>query len=202
MAAYTELVQKLIKELSRFPGIGPRSAERMVFHILRSDKLWVNQLSETILRVKEEIFFCQKCNNLSEEEVCHICSDQKRDKSIICVVEEPKDIIFLEKSKSFTGLYHVLLGALSPLNGVGPKELKIKELMDRVAQSEVKEIIVATNCTTDGEATALYLQKILSPFEKKISRIACGVPRGSNLEYVDQDTLACAVAGRIAMISS
>ncbi|RLI97070.1 MAG: recombination protein RecR [Candidatus Aenigmatarchaeota archaeon] len=196
MSAYSELVQRLVKELSRLPGIGPRSAERIVFHVLKLDEGRVKLLSDLLLKVKKEVFFCQICNNLSEDKICHICRDEAREQNIICVVEEPKDVISLEKSGSFKGVYHVLLGALSPLSGVGPKELKIKELEERIKKGSIEEVIIATNFNTEGEATALYLAKILKPYSIKITRIARGIPIGSNLEYVDRDTLACAVGGR------
>ena len=196
MSAYSELVQRLVKELSRLPGIGPRSAERIVFHVLKLEEGRVKLLSDLLLKVKKEVFFCQICNNLSEDKICHICRDEAREQRIICVVEEPKDVISLEKSGSFKGVYHVLLGALSPLSGVGPKELKIKELEERIKKGSIEEVIIATNFNTEGEATALYLAKILKPYSIKITRIARGIPIGSNLEYVDRDTLACAVGGR------
>ena len=199
MSAYSELVQKLVKELSFLPGIGPRSAERIVFYLLKSNERYVSRLSELLLQVKERVFFCETCNNLSENTICRICQDETRNHKAICVVEEPKDVIFLEKSGSYKGIYHVLLGALSPLSGVGPKELKIKELVERVKQNSIEEVIIATNFNTDGEATALYLAKILKTYKVKITRIARGIPVGSNLEYVDQDTLACAISGRQEM---
>jgi recombination protein RecR len=196
MAAYSELIQKLIKELSRFPGVGARSAERMVFSLLRSDRQWSKTLADLIVAVKESVFFCDVCNNLAEEAICHICRDETRDTSILCVVEEPKDVIAVEKSKGYHGLYHVLLGALSPLNGVSPKDIKIDDLIARVSEGGFKEIVIATNVNTDGETTSLYLQKLLTPFGLRLTRIACGVPRGSSLEYIDQETLACALTDR------
>jgi len=196
MATYTDLVQKLIKELSRLPGIGPRSAERIIFYLLRSSDSQATLLSELITQVKEHVHFCEVCNNLSENYTCSVCQDETRDKHIVSVVEEPKDVVFLEKCGKFNGVYHVLLGALSPLNGIGPKDLKIKELEEKVAREKIDEIIVATNFNADGEATALYLKKILKPYNLKITRIARGIPTGSNLEYVDQETLAYAIAGR------
>lgn len=198
--SYTDLVQRLIKELSRFPGIGPRSAERIVFHMLKSEDVWVKQLADLMVSTKESVYFCSVCNNLSEKTICHICSDDNRDETILCVVEEPKDVIFIEKSGGFKGRYHVLLGALSPLSGVGPKELKIKELFERLRKEPVKEVILATNFNTDGETTALYLAKHIKPLGIRITRIARGVPTGSNLEYVDHDTLAYALEGRKEMI--
>ena len=200
MSAYSELVQKLVKELSRLPGIGPRSAERIVFYLLKSDKVYVKLLSDLLLKVKEEVFFCQVCHNLSEDKLCHICRNETRDHRTICVVEEPKDVISLEKSGGFKGVYHVLLGVLSPLSGIGPKELKIRELEERVKEGGVQEIVLATNFNTDGEATALYLLKVLKPYGVKLTRIARGIPLGSNLEYVDHDTLACAIEGRQEML--
>ncbi len=197
MDGYSDIIRSLINELTAFPGIGPKSAERMVFYLLRSEKKWAYRLSDLIKKVKEDVFFCKICHNLSESSVCRICGDDTRDKSLICVVEEPKDVIFVENTKSYNGLYHVLLGALSPLNGIGPSDLKIKELLNRVETGGIEEIILATNCNAEGEATAFYLQKILKPFGIKITRIACGVPKGSNLEYVDSETLARAVSARV-----
>jgi recombination protein RecR len=196
MPAYSDKIQKLIKELSRFPGVGPRSAERMVFYLLKTDAAWTKTVAEALIDVKESVFFCEVCNNLSEETICHVCRDDARDHATLCIVEEPKDVIAIEKSGGYNGVYHVLLGALSPLNGIGPKELKIAELARRMQSEHISEVIIATNVNTDGETTALYLQKLLRPFDLRISRIACGVPRGASLEYIDQETLACALQGR------
>jgi recombination protein RecR len=196
MPAYSDKIQKLIKELSRFPGVGPRSAERMVFYLLKTDAAWTRAVAEALIDVKESVFFCEVCNNLSEETICHVCRDDARDHATLCIVEEPKDVIAIEKSGGYNGVYHVLLGALSPLNGIGPKELKIAELARRMQSEHISEVIIATNVNTDGETTALYLQKLLRPFDLRISRIACGVPRGASLEYIDQETLACALQGR------
>ena len=199
MSAYSEIIQRTVKELSRFPGIGPRSAERMIFHLLKSDEGRVRLLSDLLIQLKQKVFFCDVCNNLSEEKMCHICRDDARDHSIVCVVEEPKDVISIEKSKAHKGVYHVLLGALSPLSGIGPKELKFKELEERLKKEDIREVVVATNFNTDGEMTALYLQKTLAPYGVRLTRIARGIPTGSNLEYVDQDTIACAIDGRVEM---
>jgi len=196
MPAYSDKVQKLIKELSKFPGIGPRSAERMVFFLLKTDEMWAKNVAQLLIDVKESVFFCDVCNNLSEAGVCHICRSDNRDHATLCIVEEPKDVIALEKSGGYNGIYHVLLGVLSPLSGIGPSELKIAELERRMQSEHISEVIIATNVNTDGETTALYLQKILKPYNVRISRIACGVPRGSSLEYIDQETLACALEGR------
>lgn len=197
MSAYSELVQNLVTELKKFPGVGPRSAERILFYLLKAEKQDIKHLSDLLLEVKEKVFFCKVCNNLSEDSVCHICKDEDRDKSTICVVEEPKDVIFLEKCGTYKGVYHVLLGALSPLSGIGPKELKVPDLEARLADGgTVKEVIIATNFNNDGEATALYLKKKLAKHKVKVTRIARGVPTGSNLEYVDEDTLSCAMLGR------
>jgi len=196
MAAYSDLIQKLIKELSKFPGIGARSAERMVFSLLKSDEQWSQTLADLLVQVKQSVFFCDICNNLAEESICHICRDESRDQAQLCVVEEPKDVIALEKSRGYHGLYHVLLGALSPLNGIGPKDIRINELVARVSEGTITEVVIATNVNTDGETTSLYLQKVLKPFGVRLTRIACGVPRGSSLEYIDQETLACALSGR------
>ena len=198
MPVYSELVQQLVSELKKFPGIGPRSSERILFYLLKAEKTDITLLSDLLKEVKEKVFFCEICNNLAEENICHICKDEEREQEIVCVVEEPKDVIFLERCGTFKGLYHVLLGALSPLSGIGPKELKVKELEMRLTEGKIKEIIIATNFNNDGEATALYLKKKLAPYGVKLTRIARGVPTGSNLEYVDEDTLSCAMNGRRA----
>jgi recombination protein RecR len=186
----------LIEEFGKMPGVGPKSAQRLAFHVLRASRPDAEALSKAILKVKDSIRFCKVCNNLSDEEVCAICANPSRDKSVICVVEEPNDIIPVEKTGSFGGVYHVLLGSLSPLDGIGPSDLKIKELQDRVKNKKVKEVIIATDFNTEGEATALYLAKLLKDSASKVTRVAYGIPVGSNLEYADQATLAKAFEGR------
>ena len=186
----------LIEEFSKMPGIGPKTAQRLAFYILRSSKTDVESLSMAIIKVKESIRFCKACNNLSDEEVCEICKDKSRDKSVLCVVEEPNDIITIEKAGNFNGIYHVLLGSLSPLDGIGPSDLKIKELLDKMKREKFKEIIIATDFNTEGEATALYLVKVLKNSGAKLTRVAYGIPVGSDLEYADQATIIKAFEGR------
>ena len=196
-APYTERLQKLMKLFTRLPGIGPKSAERIALHLLKHDAPYVEELARLILDVKANTFFCELCNNLSEQKTCNICGDHNRDHSTVCVVEEPKDIASFERTGSFQGVYHVLLGALSPLEGVGPKELRLDRLIKRLSSPKIKEVILATNPTAEGDATALYLTESLKPFKHlKVTRIARGVPVGSNIEYIDQATLQRALEGR------
>jgi len=187
--AFPPAIQRLIKEFSTMPGIGVRSAQRLAFHILQSPPKDIGSLVDSIHAVKDNVRFCMICNNLSEGEVCSICSDDSRDRSKICVVEGPGGVIAMEKGGVYNGTYHVLLGALSPIEGVGPDELKIEELLKRVKKGDVREVIIATDFTTEGETTALYLFKVLKPYDVKISRLARGVPVGATLEYADVATL-------------
>jgi recombination protein RecR len=196
MPGYTRTMEKLIAEFTKLPGIGPKSAERIVMHILKSPREHAASLSESIIKLKDTIGFCKNCFNLSEGEVCHICSDPQRDKTTVLVVESPKDILAIEKTGSYRGLYHVLLGSISPLDGVGPDELKIKELLRRIKADKIKEVILATDADTEGETTALYLSQLLKNQSVKTSRIAYGLPVGSHLEYADQATLSRALEGR------
>ncbi len=189
-------MKALIDEFSKMPGIGPKTAQRLAFHILRSSRQDVETLAKAILKVKESIRFCKRCNNLSDEELCDICKGQSRDKTILCVVEEPNDIIAIEKAGNYNGLYHVLLGSLSPLDGIGPADLKIKELLERVGKEHFKEIIIATDFNTEGEATALYLLKALKSSSARLTRVAYGIPVGGDLEYADQATITKAFEGR------
>lgn len=195
-AGLPQSLSKLIEHFKKFPGIGPKTAQRLAFFILKSPAAHVKDLSEALIKVKEAIRFCKVCNNLSEADTCAICGDTSRDASVICVVEEPSDIIAIEKTGKFRGAYHVLLGALSPLDGIGPEELKIKELLHRVKDKRPKEIIIATNPDTEGETTALYLHKVLKPFNIKVTRIGYGMPVGADLEYADQATLLKAIDSR------
>ena len=187
---------KLIDEFNKMPGIGSRSAQRLTFYILQSSSEEIDSFLRHIREVKEDIRFCKKCNNLSEKEICSICSDVVRDASKICVVEGPNGVIAMEKSGIYKGLYHVLLGELSPMDGVGPEELKIRELVQRVRKEQVKEVIIATDFTTEGETTALYLMEVLKPCKVRVSRLARGVPAGASLEYADVTTLQRAFEGR------
>lgn len=191
-----ESLSKLIEHFKKFPGIGPKSAQRLAFFILKSPQADVKGLSAAILNIKEVVRFCKLCNNLSDGELCNVCGDASRDKSVICVVEEPTDVIAVERTGKFTGVYHVLLGALSPLDGIGPDELKIKELLMRVKEKKPKEVIIATNPDTEGETTALYLARVLKPFNIKVTRIGYGMPIGAELEYADQATILKAMDSR------
>ena len=196
MPGYTESIRKLIDEFSKMPSIGPKTAERLALYILKSKKETSEALSDAIIKTKTSTKFCKVCNNLSEEETCDICKDIKRDRTIICVVEDPNDIASIEKTGSFTGVYHVLLGALSPLDGIGPEDLKIKDLIEKIRKGGIKEVIIATNPDTGGETTALYLAKLIKPIRVKLTKIASGVPMGSSLEFIDQASLMRAMEGR------
>ena len=196
MSRYTRSMQQLISELTKMPGIGPRSAERLAFHIINLPFEEAKRLAVNILQAKKTIRFCKICFNLSEREICHICDNPSRDRSLLCVVEEPKDVISIEKSGTFKGLYHILLGAIAPLEGIGPDKLKIKELVFRLKDGNIKEVIVATDSDSEGETTALYLTKLIKPLGFKITRIAHGIPVGGNLEFADPATLMRAFEGR------
>ncbi|MFA5063771.1 MAG: recombination mediator RecR [Candidatus Omnitrophota bacterium] len=196
MANYTESIEKLIESLIKLPGIGRRSAERVVSYILGAPKSEIKTLSEALIKVKESVRFCSLCHNLSEEEFCKICQNERRQKDVICIVEKPTDVTAIEKSGSFNGVYHVLLGSISPLEGKGPSDLKIDTLMNRIRQNNIKEIIIATDADTEGETTALYLTKLIKPLGVKLSRIGLGLPVGSNLEYADSTTLSKSLESR------
>jgi recombination protein RecR len=193
---YARPLLRLLEALEKLPGIGPRSAERIAFYLLRTSREQARGLAQAIADVKDMLRFCDVCFNLSETPQCVICQDASRDPSILCVVEEPKDVLAIEKTGAFRGLYHVLLGAIAPLDGIGPELLKIEELMRRLGDGLVAEVIVATDADKDGEATAAYLTKLIRPRGLKVSRIASGIPVGSHLEYADQATLARALEGR------
>jgi len=196
MSGFPVSMKALIEEFSKMPGIGPKSAQRLAFYILRSSKTDAEALSRAIIKVKESIRFCKVCNNLSDEDACQICKSQSRNRSVLCVVEEPKDIAAIERGGGFDGVYHVLLGSLSPLDGIGPSDLKISQLLERVKRDKFKEIIIATDFNTEGEATALYLSKVLKNSGAKLTRMAYGMPVGSDLEYADQATIIKAFDGR------
>lgn len=189
-------VERLANRLARLPGIGRKSANRLAFHILKLSKEDAFELADTIREVKEKVGFCSQCNNISEMDPCQICSDPKRSREIICVVEETPDAAAIDKAESFNGMFHILGGKLSPLDGIGPDDLKIAELLERIHSGKVKEIILATNPNVEGEATALYLASLLKPLGLKVSRIARGLPVGSDLEYADSATLSRAIEGR------
>lgn len=190
------IIENLINELMRLPGIGRKTAQRLAFYILSMTDDDALSIARAIEKVKEKARFCSKCFNITENEVCEICSDDSRDKSKICVVEEPSNILVIERVKSFHCLYHVLLGALSPLDGITPDKLKIKELIDRVRNDSVQEVIVATNPNTKGEITAQYINEMLKPSEIRVTRIAYGLPMGSDIEFADEVTLGKAIEGR------
>jgi recombination protein RecR len=193
---YEGIIQDLIDELGRLPGVGPKSAQRIAFHIIQSDRVDVSQLAEILKTVKERVKFCTTCGNISEEELCRICKDPRRDNSSICVVEESKDVLAIEKTREFKGKYHVLRGAISPIDGIGPENLRIKELMTRLAQTQINEVIIATDPNLEGEATATYLTRLIKPLGVKVSRLASGLPVGGDLEYADEITLGRAFEGR------
>ena len=193
---YEGVVQDLIDELGRLPGVGPKSAQRIAFHILQADPTDVRRLAHALTEVKEKVRFCTVCGNVSEADLCRVCQDPRRDQSLICVVEEPKDVVAVERTREFRGRYHVLGGAISPIEGVGPDELRIKELMTRLADGTVTELILATDPNLEGEATATYLARLLKPMGLKVTRLASGLPVGGDLEYADEVTLGRAFEGR------
>lgn len=196
MTKVAEPIYQLIKKLAKLPGVGEKTASRLALYILRSPKEEAYDLARSIVNVKEKITFCSVCCNLTDENPCKICNDEKRNKEIICVVEEPGDLMALESSGEFTGKYHVLFGVISPLDGVTPDDIKIRELLGRLKNGQVKEVIVATNPTTNGNATALYLSKLIKPLGIKVTRIAQGIPIGGDIEYTDEVTLKKAMEGR------
>ena len=196
MSTYTESIEKLIDRLIKLPGIGRRSAERIVGYILDASSDEIKNLAEAISKVKENVRFCRICNNLSEQELCKICRDSRRRKDIICIVENPSDVTAIEKAGGFDGVYQVLLGSIAPLEGKGPADLKINGLIERIKQDNVKEVIIATDSDTEGEATALYLTKLIKPSGVALTRIGVGIPMGSNLEYADSATLSKALESR------
>lgn len=193
---YEGIVQDLIDELGRLPGIGPKSAQRIAFHILQTENFDVKNLAEILMTVRDKVRFCAICGNVSEQETCSICRDPRRDQALICVVEEAKDVVAIERTREFRGLYHVLGGAISPIDGVGPDDLRIRQLMTRLADGQVQEIIIATDPNLEGEATATYLSRLLHTLEIKVTRLASGLPVGGDLEYADEVTLGRAFEGR------
>ncbi|QGN58469.1 recombination mediator RecR [Nostocoides sp. HKS02] len=193
---YEGVVQDLIDELGRLPGVGPKSAQRIAFHLLQADAVDVARLVDALTEVKAKVRFCETCGNIAEGVQCRICADPRRDLTAICVVEEPKDVVAIERTREFRGRYHVLGGAISPIDGVGPDDLRIKELMTRLATGEVTEIIIATDPNLEGEATASYLARFLRPMGLRVTRLASGLPVGGDLEYADEVTLGRAFEGR------
>jgi recombination protein RecR len=193
---YEGIVQELIDELGRLPGIGPKSAQRIAFHIVQTRGFDVSRLGELLLEVKEKVRFCSLCGNVADQDRCGICRDPRRNRSVICVVEESKDVAAIERTREFRGLYHVLGGALSPIDGIGPDDLRIRELVQRLADGEVQEVILATDPNMTGEATATYLSRLLKTMDIPVSRLASGLPVGGDLEYADEVTLGRAFEGR------
>jgi recombination protein RecR len=193
---YEGAVQDLIDELGRLPGVGPKSAQRIAFHLLAAEPADVTRLIAALQRVKDEVRFCRVCGNVAEAEECRICRDARRDASVICVVEEPKDVVAIERTREFRGRYHVLGGAISPIEGIGPDDLRVRELMVRLRDGEVSELILATDPNLEGEATATYLARLVKPMGLKVTRLASGLPVGGDLEYADEVTLGRAFEGR------
>ena len=198
-SSYTVPVQNLIDQLGRLPGVGPKSAQRIAFHLLKLPTDDVNRLADALTDAKERVRFCDRCFNFAEDELCPICADPRRDSHTVCVVEESRDIIALERTGEFKGRYHVLLGVLNPIDGVGPDQLKIRELVMRLSKEDIREVIVCTNPNTEGEVTAQYLGRILKPFDITVTRPASGLPVGGDLEYADELTLGRAINGRRAI---
>ncbi len=194
-----ESIERLADRFAQLPGIGKKTAFRLALFVLRMSREEVVSLADAIVNVKDRVRYCSICSNITESDPCPICSNSKRDRSFICVVEEPNDVLAIEKTNDFRGLYHVLGGALSPLDGIGPEDLRVKELLKRVSDSEIEEVILAMNPNVEGEATTLYLSKLLKPLDVKVTRIARGLPVGSDLEFADEATLSRALEGRIAV---
>ena len=198
-------IQDLIDELARLPGIGPKSAQRVAFHLLKVPAQDVRRLSDAIVEAKEKVRLCRLCFNLADEDLCGYCADARRDRTVICVVQEPPDVIALERTREFRGLYHVLQGSISPIEGIGPEDLRVAELLERIRgtgapdEARVEEIILATNPNIEGEATAMYLARLLTPIGLKVTRLASGLPVGGDLEYADEVTLGRAIEGRRAV---
>ncbi|RBP63416.1 DNA replication and repair protein RecR [Brevibacterium sanguinis] len=198
-AVYEGALQDLVEEFGKLPGIGPKSAQRLAFHILQSESSEVTALAQALTNVKKRVRFCDICGNVSEESECTVCQDPRRDRSMICVVEEPKDVVAIERTREYRGLYHVLGGAIDPMAGVGPDNLRIKELLPRLQDSEVKECVIATDPNLEGEATATYLVRLLHSLGVTVTRLASGLPVGGDLEYADEVTLGRAFSGRREM---
>lgn len=198
-SAYTQPVQALIDELGRLPGVGPKSAQRIAFHLLKIPADDANRLATAIRDAKARVRFCARCWNVAEDELCPICADARRDASVVCVVEESRDIVAIERTGEFRGRYHVLLGAINPLEGIGPEHLKVRELLTRLEPEGIQEVIVCTNPNTEGEVTAMYLARMLKPLGVRVTRPASGLPVGGDLEYADELTLGRALEGRRAI---
>jgi recombination protein RecR len=193
---YEGVVQDLIDELGRLPGVGPKSAQRIAFHLLAADPADVRRLADALIEVKAKVRFCATCGNVAQEEQCRICADPRRDPHVLCVVEEPKDVVAIERTREFRGRYHVLGGAISPIEGIGPDDLRTRELIERLADGAITEIILATDPNLEGEATATYLARLIKPMGLRVTRLASGLPVGGDLEYADEVTLGRAFEGR------
>ncbi len=193
---YAQPVQELIDELGRLPGVGPKSAQRIAFHLLKVEKADALRLAQAIVEAKDRVTFCDRCFNIAEGGACALCTDDRRDPTILCVVEEPRDIVAVEKTQEFNGRYHVLQGAISPIEGIGPEQLRIRELLARIEREGVEEVILCTNPNLEGEATAMYLGRLLKDLQVRVTRIASGLPVGGDLEYADELTLGRALEGR------
>jgi recombination protein RecR len=199
MSYYAEPITRLLEELERLPGVGPKSAQRIAFHILKGDDATAARLADALVEVKRQIHFCSRCFNFASDSLCEYCGDSGRDATMLCVVEEPRDVVAVERTGEFRGLYHVLQGAISPIDGIGPEQLRARELIDRLADGTVTEVIIATNPTLKGETTALYLSKLIKPLGISVSRIAYGLPVGGDIEYADENTVQRALEGRREM---
>lgn len=199
MTGFPSLLEILIDKFASLPGVGRKSAQRLAFHILSLPEEEVTSFADAIISAKSTVHCCKVCQNLTEDDICPICKSELRDKNVICVVSDPKDVLSIERGKEYNGLYHVLHGVLSPMSHVGPEDIRIKELLTRVAEDDIQEVIMATNPDTEGEATALYISRLIKPFKVKVSRLAYGIPVGSNLEFADNATLNRAIEGRTEM---
>jgi recombination protein RecR len=199
MSYYAEPITRLLEELERLPGVGPKSAQRLAFHLLKGDDATAQRLADAIIEVKRQIHFCQRCFNFSAAELCEFCRDERRDPAILCVVEEPRDVVAIERTGEFHGAYHVLQGAISPIDGIGPDQIRARELIDRLADGVVTEVVIATNPNIEGETTALYLSRLIKPLGIKVTRIASGLPVGGDLEFADEVTLGRALEARREM---
>ncbi|MFA5843879.1 MAG: recombination mediator RecR [Coriobacteriia bacterium] len=199
MGYYAPSITRLLEELERLPGIGPKSAQRVAYHLLKGDDEAARRLADAVVEVKRSVRFCDRCFNFAEGELCEVCADPERDETLLCVVEEPRDVVAVERTGGFRGRYHVLQGAISPIDGVGPEQLRLRELVDRLADGSVVEVVVATNPNVEGETTALYIARLIKPLGVRVTRIASGLPVGGDLEFADEVTLGRAIEARREM---
>lgn len=199
MSQIIEPIVRLINQLSRLPGIGSKTAQRLAYHIISSDGSQAKELADAIYYAKENVRFCDICGNITDKDICYVCADDSRDNQLFCVVKDAKDVLAMERTREYSGVYHVLGGTISPMEGIGPDDLRIKELLERIEKNDVKEVVMATNPDVEGEATAVYISRLLKPLGVKVTRIANGVPVGSDLEYADEITLTKALEGRREM---